>query len=390
MHYRQIFVTFAAVAIVFGCVFPVTAQETADICIANEIVARIRAAGPYDSVKDRATAIDKAIVSVLSNHDTNNPDVSLKQQDDVWTVFCWDVPVIGVYPAEAEANNLTEKQLGQIWTNKIREQLPKATPVSKMEDPFGAATRGEGTSSEAAATPPTSDRPETVIAQAEETETDKPEPAAEADIPDSAALILIIDALRVGRGLNEDQWIDQREQIARNLLNNLRRFIASRPADTSLPVVAGGTTTRIEPSAATAPMTGTETVSAPEAPPAETEEPAVEETVTPPPAETTEVPAEETEEKPDAAAGEPKAEEGQYPDDPAYAKVPQKKRIGRKFEAARDPFYELQDTNPQQAEEIDTLLAKARDAFTKKQFDTCEQYVDRALRALGIDPASIE
>ncbi|MFO7947679.1 MAG: hypothetical protein R6V19_12795 [Armatimonadota bacterium] len=393
MQYRQTLVTAITAVLIVGCLLPLAAQQTSDICIANEVVARIRAAGPYDSVDDRATAIDKAIVTVLSKYDTNHPEVALKQKDGIWTVYCWDLPVIRVYPEEAAANNITEKQLGQIWANKIRERLPAATPVSKMEDPFGRATAQEasetGDTDEAATNP---GRPETVIAQAEETASKQPE--AEADIPESAALLLIIDALRASRGLNEDEWIDRRESIARNLLDNLRKFVASKPMDTSGPVVAGGSTSPIQPSAATAPMTGTETVTAPDTA-AEEAEVATEEAETQPAPSTPEPAATETADAPQPAPAQPseaeaEVEDSEHAGDPAWAKVPQKQRIGRKFEAARDPYYELKDNNPQQAEEVDELLSAARKSFTEKDFDLAEQYVDQALRALGIEPSSIE
>ncbi|MFP3902882.1 MAG: hypothetical protein ACLFWB_01450, partial [Armatimonadota bacterium] len=387
MQYRQTFVTAIAAALIVGCLLPLAAQQTADICIANDVVARIRATGPYDSVDDRATAIDKAIVTVLSKYDTNHPEVALKQKDGIWTVYCWDLPVIGVYPEEAAANNITEKQLGQIWTNKIRERLPAATPVSKMEDPFGGATAekpSETADTGEAAT--TGVKPNTVIAQAQQPASEQP--TAEADIPESAALLLIIDALRASRSLNEDEWIDRRESIARNLLDNLRKFVASKPMETSGPVVAGSSTSPIEPSAATAPMTGTETVTAPvttaEEPEVAVEEPETESTPDAP--ETAPVDETETTEAPaPAAVSETETEAGEHAGDPAWAKVPQKQRIGRKFEAARDPYYELKDNDPEQAEEIDELLSAARKSFTEKNFDRSEQYVDQALRALGIN-----
>ncbi len=364
MSYRRALVTATVVTVLLAVCLPLLAQQGAEICIANGIVARIRDKGPYASVDARVAAIDKGIVEVISKYDTEHPQVSLKQKDGIWTVYCWDMAVIGVYPAEAEANNLPAEQLGALWVENFRKRLPLATPVSKMEDPFGGKTVATP------ATTPTS--PETATATAETpvaaaTTTTQPtvQPAAEA-IPESAALLLIIDALRISRGLDEDEWIDQRTQIARNLLDNLRRFVAGKPL-TSEPVTAPATTAPLTPAPATTVVTLPTTVIS--QPP--TTEPAAGAPATTPTTATS------------AVAGE-------HAGDPAYAKVPQKQRIGRKFDLVKDPFYELKARDPDRAKPIGDLLKASRAHFTAGEFDLSEACVDQVLQALGIDPAGIK
>jgi len=127
-------------ALLIGLCLPLAAQDTVDICIANGVVARIRDAGPYPSVRDRAAAIDKVIVDVISKRDTEHPQITLREDNGVWTIYAWDAKLMGVHQGEATANGLTPKQLGQVWAKNIRERFPLATPVSKMADPFGGKT----------------------------------------------------------------------------------------------------------------------------------------------------------------------------------------------------------------------------------------------------------
>ena len=365
MSHRHGLITALGSALLVAICLPLLAQETADICIANGIVARIRDKGPYDTVQDRMAAIDKAIVDIISNQDSEHPQVSLKQKDGIWTVYCWDVPVIRVYKAEAEANNLTEKQLGMLWVKNFRERLPLATPVSKMDDPFGGAKpkpAEKPVEKPAETTPSVSSAP--TVSETQPTVT-----AATGPIPQSAALLLIIDALRISRALTEDEWIDNREQIARNLLDNMSRFLSGKPmqaatqpvkpepvAPVTPPTTVIGEETKPEPSTG-APTTVVETKPTPETTTVTTTTPSV-------------------------------AEE--YTGDPNYARVPQKERIGRKFEAVQEPYQKLRADDLEAAKAVGKLLKASRNSFATGDFDASEQAVDEALTALGIDPSTIK
>ncbi len=351
---------------------PLAAQESADICIANGVVARLRDAGPYPSVTDRAAAIDKVLVEIISKHDTEHPQITLREEGGVWTIYAWDKKLMGVHSAEAAANGLSTKQLGQVWVKNLRERLPLATPVSKMADPFGGKT-GPPIPPVPPRNRPTAEADTgTVVAQLPETATPAP-PTSPAGatasgagaMSQSAALLVIIDALRVSRGLTEDQWIDQREQLARNLLDSVSRFLAGKP----LPP------TTVEPVTPISPVT-------PTAPVATTPTPAEIEPTTGPPTAAVTTPVTPT--PPAAVSADVPA------GDPAYAKVPQKNRIRRKFAAAEQPFNNLTMINPEGAKPVHELLRASRQALTAEKFDVAESYVDQALRAMNIDPETIK
>lgn len=350
--------TILVVAAAIGIVVPLMAQQSENVNIANGVVARIRTPGPYANLKERAAAIDKAIAEIISTQDTQNPQVSLKEVDGVWHVFVGPVKVIGVYPAEAEANGIGARQLAAMWANNIRERLPLTTPVSRM--PAGATLPREFTTT----SPP--EPTETTLAETEE-ETPAPvtEETAIPEPPRSAPLLLIVDAFNVVRFLSEEDYLLKREEVAVNLMKNLRPFMA-------LPEVAEAPT----PTAPElpAPLTGRPTVGPPTLGPAPTEAPA-------------EVPVEVTAEfipvpGISATEGVPAGHE----DDPAYAKVPQKHRIRAKFKYAAKPYQQLAAEDTQSAQAIGELLKAARTALTAGNFDDCERYLDHALRLLGAVP----
>lgn len=360
MSHRHGPITALGSALLVAICLPLLAQETADIIIANGIVARIRDKGPYDTVQDRMAAIDKAIVDIISNQDSEHPQVSLKQKDGIWTVYCWDTPVIRVYKSEAEPNNLTEKQLGMLWVKNFRERLPLATPVSKMDDPFGGAKPKPA--EKLAETTPVVVSPTPAVSETEPTVT-----TATGPIPQSAALLLIIDALRISRALTEDEWIDNREQIARNLLDNMSRFLSGKPLQAATQPV------KPEP---VAPVTPPTTVIGEE----------------PKPEPSTGAPTTAVETKPTPATTTvttPSVAE-EYTGDPNYARVPQKERIGRKFDAVKEPYQKLRADDLEAGKAVGKLLKASRNSFAAGDFDASEQAVDEALTALGIDPSTIK
>lgn len=70
--------------------------------------------------------------------------------------------------------------------------------------------------------------------------------------------------------------------------------------------------------------------------------------------------------------------------DPSYARVPQKRRISKKFEAAQRPYLQLKATDPASAEQVNELLKAARREYAAGNFDVAEEYLDGALRMLGV------
>ncbi len=320
------------IGLICGLVGTVFAQESDAIYIANGVVARIRTAGPYESIYQRSAAIDQAIAEVISTQDTQNPEVRVAMKDGKWSVYSGPVRIISVYPEEAEANGIAAKALAQIWAKNIKTRLPLSTPKSRM--PAGAIL------------------PEVEIyplPPAATTEAPTGEAGASSNMSRSAALLLTIDAFNVTRALSEEDYLSRREQIARSLLKNLRPFMGVEGAVIEAPAVPAE------------PITGREEVGPPAPPPVQEPEPAAPEVSV----ETIAIPP---------------SQEG----DPAYAKVPQKNRIKTKFALLQDPYLELVTSDPEAAASIGGLLKAARAARAAEKFDECESYLDHAIQLLGI------
>jgi hypothetical protein len=180
----------------------------------------------------------------------------------------------------------------------------------------------------------------------------RPAPAAKSGQPASQpaalrhdAVLLVEDAFNLVRMLDEAEFLARREEMARNLLNNLLPFLAGaeKPRQVAVPPAP------VLRSPAHAPAPSKPTTLRGAAGPAPAAKPP---TSTP--------------------AG------------PAYARVPQKMRIKAKFQAAAAPFKKLMAENPQQAGRVGELLRAARAALAAQQFDAAESHLDRALQLLGV------
>lgn len=329
--------------VLLSLVTPLWAQDSHDISLGGGLIARIRDKGIYPSLADRVKYIEQQLTEIISHKDTQKPVVNLKQVNGRWTVYAWDIAVMSVFPAEAKANNLSEQQLAAIWTRNLKERLPLATPCSKLPPEqlgYGKAPVAKPAAKPAAA-------PTTVLAA-------KPIPVtAPAGGNESGALLLIVDALRTGRDLSEQEWVEQKETLARNLYVNLSYYLTGK-----------GTP---PPAAPARPLTP---VAQPAAKPATPAAPAAK------PA----APVAQPAAKPVAQPAAPAAK----PADPSMAKVPQKIRIRAKFAAAQEPFKKLQTNDPEAAQAVADLLAASRQAFAWGKFDESEQQADAALQALGV------
>ncbi len=369
------------------------AQETVEIVIGGQIVARIRDKGPYDSLAARAAKVDQRIDDVISYEDTQNPKVKVQQVEGIWNVFCGDRPILGVYPADAEAQNIDAKSLAAIWMRQIKLALPDATPVSKLPPTPASADTGVTpvprmpTASETTH-PPTGVRPATVADTGEPSTahvtaapgtsttptgetvpvTPAVQPAEPGKTPRSAALLLLLDTFNSVRLLTEEEYLAGRDRLASNLLVNLEPFMA----EVREQGVASGTPQPLRPITVETPTpqpptTGTAT---PEAPPTIPTVP------TAPTVPTVPAVAEGTgEAAPEVPPGV----------DPSRVKVPQKERIGRKFKAAEKPYADLRASGGPQLAKVTQLLKEARQAFfTAEDFDTAEARMDEALTTMGV------
>ncbi|GAH65706.1 unnamed protein product, partial [marine sediment metagenome] len=185
-------------------------------------------------------------------------------------------------------------------------------------------------------------------------------------IPTEGAKLLIVDTFNKVRGFSEDSYLVQRDSLAANLLNYLAQLGAG---------VEGVVISVEEPTVGVAGGVGGYTPVQPPVPP--TTEVAVE--VPPTTPTTAGEPADISE-----FISEDELYEGVIEGDPAWANVPQKRRIKKKFELANDPYYELKSTDPVAAKPIGELLHSAGREFNAEQFDVCEQHLDQALRVLGV------
>ena len=121
---------------ILGAMSICAAQESADIIVGGQVVARVREAGTYESVEHRAAAADERINQLLAGVD--NPaslEVSLEQVEGLWTVVIQGQPIVSVYPSEAEANGMAPEMLGAMWVRKFKDALPNATAAPVTEVP---------------------------------------------------------------------------------------------------------------------------------------------------------------------------------------------------------------------------------------------------------------
>ena len=370
---------------IFLGTLPLLAQQTAEIAIGGGLVARIRDKGSFPSVQARAAHIDKQLVEVVSSKDTLHPLVTLKlNKAKLWTVYAWNTEIMSVYPAEAQANGLTDKQMGARWAANLKQRLPLATPCSKLPPemlgyakpgtkpgakPGAVATtkparpRGPAiTVNVAAAVPAATDGSPTVIPTG-------------SGATESGAMLLIVDAMRTARELDEQAWVVQKEQMARSLYGDLSYYVTGKGALPALPA-----TTTVKPASsgarpvkpvakpvATKPAT-TPLVAKPGTASAPTTKPVV---ATKPP--TGKKPVQVTATRPATTV------------DPSMVRVPQKNRIRGKFALVKPAYDKLVASDPSAAKPVGDLLADSRNAFARGDFDESERQADEALKTLGVE-----
>ena len=375
----------ALIPLTIGAVY---AQEPIDI--GGMTVARIREKGSYDSVTARISQIDKWVADVISYEDTQNPKLSMARKNGVLRIYCAKRPVIDIYPADAAASNTTEMALAQIWLKNIKQALPRATPVSRLParppkpgeapappTPGGASLPavptgvtpaiGGPVTGLSAQTPGASTKPTGEIVPT----TEEPPLPTPTKTPRSSALLMVLETLNVVRALPEEEYLEGRDRLASNLIENLEPFMAQArdageasgtPQPPRPPLVIEPVTPK--PSAPPKPSpTGAGPGNIPRVPtvPSVPSVPS-----TPPGAAVRHAPAAPT------------------TGDANTARVPQKQRLKRKFAAAEQPFLALKNAGDPKAEDAAQLLKESRDAYTDGDFDTSETKIDEALRLMGV------
>lgn len=397
---------------IFGAVSVCAAQETADIIVGGQIVARVREAGTSESVQHRAAAVDERINQLLAV--TDNPaslDVSLEQVDGLWTVVIGGQPIVAVYRSEAEANGVSPEMLGAMWVRKFKDALPNATaaPVTEIPEQPAGATQPAGApapiaiADEPVISSPTTGAETVPVMQA-------PPPAApvapagplatqiapgtvevlevpqeDGDGPDEVvagqgARLLILEAFNDARDLGEDDYLIRREAMANDLFNELVQMVSGgrqtgriEPGATvSLPAPPGPAVTPPAP-APTPVVSPTATATTATAPPPST---GISTVTTPMPSVTGAAPSLAM-----SPASLTKISAAIPANDVGYANVVKKVAIKAKFRAAADGLRTADPATRAQAMEV---LSAARQANTNHEWTTAEQYVDTGLRILGV------
>ncbi len=393
------------------CIGIGVAQDTADVVVGGEVVARVREAGAHDTVQARAAAIDEAINEALAAaEDPAAMDVTLESIDGLWTILIDGRRIMAVYPAEADANGMAPEVLGAIWVRKLKDALPAASAVEVTE--IGAPAPGTATTAvleespaEPAPAPSPAAAPETAPAP-----TPAPAPAPAGDVPatgavtntgqpvvevlevpseDSApetviagegARLLILKALNDARDLAEDDYLVQREVMADELFDQIVQVLSGGRARGTL---TGGAAPAAAP-LTTPPTPGASTATTTTAPP-----PVSTSTGTVTGGATGPTPAPAVGPVPDAAyqlSAEGRAQiEAAIPEgDPSYANVVQKVVIKAKFTAASDAYRTALSADPDTAAQAKEILTAARHAFTDGEYDAAENYLNAALQMLGV------
>jgi hypothetical protein len=303
---------------------------------------------------------------------------------------------MNVYPAEAKINGVSEKVLAERWAKNLETRLPKATPCSKLPPsmlgygkPAAGAVAAKPTAAQAPVKSATAKPVVAVKVAAVKPVAAKPavakpvfvstpaRPVSTMTGNESGALLLIVDALRTSRELNDQDWAAQKESLAKSLYSDLSYYLTGKGAAPSVTIVAP-----VKPAAKPVAKPAAKPVAKPAAKPvvAVTKpvvKPVVKPATKPVVAVTKPVvkPVVKPATKPVAVV---------KPADASMVKVPQKNRIRAKFAASKSAYDKLAASDPQAAAQVSALLSASRQAFAYGNFDESEKQVDAALSTLGV------
>ncbi len=363
------------------------AQEAADIIVGGQVVARVREAGPYESVEHRAAAIDETLNEILAG--TDDPaalEVTLEQVDGLWSIMLDGRKVMSVYEAEAEANGTTPGVLGAMWVNNFREALPDAAPAAVQELDAPAETVVEGrqpavSSAAMADVPTTGAVTNTGVPAVEVLEVPPAQGDPEEIVAGQGARLLILEALNEARNLPEDDYLVRREAMADELFDDIVQILTGGQLSGR---ISSATTAAPTPAPEPAPTVAAPTVAEPTTaapqPITAVEEPAAG------PATTPSVPATPFTMQSYRLSDEGRAKiEARIPSHgPSYANVVQKVVVKAKFRAATQAYQRMREADPAAATEALELLKAARTANNNNDFVMAEQYLDAAMRVLQV------
>ncbi len=115
-------------------------QERGDIWLSGYLLLRIRTAAGGYSVEERVNAI-QARANNLLRLGQSVPVVTVTTAGRDAVIFAGGKLFITVTPADAKANGTTPERLAEVWAQRLRSILPKASP----EKPGVGLPGGEGT-----------------------------------------------------------------------------------------------------------------------------------------------------------------------------------------------------------------------------------------------------
>ena len=329
----------------------VWAAEYQDVPLAGQTLARLYDPGKFPALADRVAKVEEGLAQVVAVQDLQHPSVRTQQDQGIWTVYAGPVRVLSVLPKDATGANMSEKEVAEMWAANLKRLLPLVTPPAESgPEPgdttptaaTGAAPATGTTPAETATTPPAQEppaanptTPPSALPSATPPATVAATVPAPSPLTQSAAVLLIVDALNTARSLPENQYLAHRQELAGNLLTKLNSFFTGEPMPPS-------TVTVPPPSATTPPPAPVTTVNLPPPTPSALTVPAEWHTLSP---------------------GD---------------------RLKKKFELATKPYYALEASDPTRYSQVGNLLSASRAAKAALKWEESEKYLDSALEMMGI------
>jgi len=313
----------------------VRAQQAEPVVVANAIVARVRDKGDCPNVFARAAKVQQRITECISKKEAGTAKMSLKKEDERWSISCGTTMLIRVWPEDARANGIDELRLAQMWLENFERELPNAEPFR-----FKLAREGE-----AAYEQPIKRNPPEADAASNPGPTGDPEATGTLNVltqppKRSTELLVVLDSFDIVRTYSKEEYEAKKDVLGQRLIDRLAPFIRGM-VDIGEPTAPGGAPLtspapgRVEPKLSPGAPIGPPPV--PQAPP----------TLAPT--------------APEKAAGAP-----------------------AKMGAVQQPLADMKQRADPQAERVGKLLSVSRSQFYSGEFDASEEAVDAALRILGL------
>lgn len=196
-------VLFPLLLVILPCARGGCAEE---IVLAGKIVARISSAGEYESLTQRAAAIDKCIGNAISVENVGAPKMRVAALDGLPAIYVGKTFIMKVYSADAKPYGVTAWQLAKTWARRLGEVLPLAEPCTHMNNAAAASELAREQARAAA--------------------------AANLQVPREnwAMVEVVLDELARARALPEADFQAQLPTIQQTLYRDIRQCLANQQA----------------------------------------------------------------------------------------------------------------------------------------------------------------